>query len=830
MEWDVHSPDCWSRSLGMSRTALFGNQRPATFDGEHVVFIDGRAASFALSIGSDADDLLFGPTPASWAWSSFLRRALVLTKNSTRLFLRTWDDPSGAQSLRVPRSAAEAEVLMQKLSASKAPRAPDVVGRMIVCFKRLRAALSPYLADNLQVVRAFNLVIRVAEKNGVSELTQLSTIGDLLSAGTALGESGSLRDYAEAPVDAAIDAILSAAPPGIYPLEPHLLIRHASGFLYQEAHFELERPIYAQRTVFGHLASNETTRGNRQRDARLTPPELARTMIQESLSLTGSTRAKLCILDPACGSGVFLQEMLRELEDRAYRAGVNVTGFDASSIATEITRFCLNEASTDANAAGVTTEANVMQCDALQADWGSPDIILMNPPFASYKNMSDDERTACKAILGDLGVGLFDKAMAFIWKAVQSVKAGGIVASVLPSSLLEGSHGQKWREAILQTATLRTIGRFKGYSYFQGAMVEPAFLVMRKNMPNEEAGCSLTVLVAEENSEGAAMRALRKRQPSSEEDKFFLSFGYERSLSASSWMPKAYEHQALLDALAEPFSTVGQLFNVHQGVLTGSNRTFVLSARDRMNLPSEERKFFQPAAGTSTIRNGKIDREGYVFYPHGPDGPLFLDERDLIAHVPTYHAQWLAPMKSRLLERRDKNQSNWWTLTWPRAWQSGFDPKIVTAYFGSSGSFAFDSAGEFVCLHGYAWFWRDIDVTEYSEEDGISEEVTIPFTNTQAPFAYVALLNSKPFNVLLSCFCQRVQGGQFNLSRRFVSNVPIPDLVTGHVPGDVVAALAETGRCFAEGESIDHEALSNLTARAYGIPLSRWNLTNPTHA
>lgn len=389
MEWNVHDTECWARSLGMSSTALFGLQHQPTLPGKHVVFVDGRAASFAFSIGGADDDLLSGPEPISWTWSSFLRRSLILTTNSTRLFLRMWDAPTDVHTLRVPRSAAEAEALVVKLSTLKAPRAPDVVGRMIVAFKKLRSALSAYNADNLEIVRVFNLLIRIAEQNGVAALTDAATVKDLLSFGHEIGGPSAFDNCAEAPIDEAVDAILLAPPRGVRQLEPHLLIRHASGFLYQEAHFELERHGTQQRTLFGHLEPNLTTRGTRQRDARLTPPELARTMIQESLLWTDAASSELCILDPACGSGVFLQEALRELDDRSYSGSVTLLGYDASPIATEITAFCLEEARRDV-AIGNRTEVNISQRDALGGKWDVPDMILMNPPFASYNDMTDE--------------------------------------------------------------------------------------------------------------------------------------------------------------------------------------------------------------------------------------------------------------------------------------------------------------------------------------------------------------------------------------------------------------------------------------------------------
>ena len=69
-----------------------------------------------------------------------------------------------------------------------------------------------------------------------------------------------------------------------------------------------------------------------------------------------------------------------------------------------------------------------------------------------------------------------------------------------------------------------------------------------------------------------------------------------------------------------------------------------------------------------------------------------------------------------------------------------------------------------------------------------------------------------------------MQGGQFNLSKRFIKNVPLPDFLSEQVPSDVVESLAEFGKAFSDGKSVNHGRLSALAARVYGVPLLDWQL------
>lgn len=803
----------------MAHSRLFGARDAPP--GNHVVFLDGRAGSFALSIGADKD-LIFDPQPVSWAWSSYLRHSLIITGTASQIFLRSWERPSEAHKLAMPRSASDAEALLQRLLLVRRPRSGDVVAKMIAAFKDLRSSLSSYHADNLPVIRVFNLLITLADANGVQSLLQHEVIGDLLDHGPAM-QYDDLRPYRDASVDRAAQLIASASPRGLLPVDPHLLIRHASGHLYQEAHFELERQAYIQPLLFGGREPNVATRGHRQRDARLTPPELARTLIEQSLRQFGELPHRLESLDPACGSGVFLQELLRELEAVNYRGHVRLAGFDLSPVSVEISNFCLDRAVRDANAGGLAAEHGIEIRNALHDDWGTPQLILMNPPFVSYKDMAQDDRAACKDILGNLAIGHFDKAMAFIWKAVRALSPGGVVASVLPGPLLDGSNGERWRKALLEHGDICAVGRFGGYSYFQGAMVEPAFIVLKKHGGHQGRVGPMAVVIAEEAAEDAAMRALRKGQAVEAEDgSTLVSFENDGPRRAGNWMPRNYKRRELLARLVDT-PCVRDLFRVRQGVIAGNNDVFILRSEEFQSLPPEEREFFGPAAGTATIRNGQLLEQEYVFYPYDTNGLRLTTEEQLKQTIPRYYAGWLKPAKPILMLRRSKDESNWWTLTEYRAWQPRFRPKIVTAYFGASGKFAYDDTGRFVCVHGYAWSWR-VDYPLAADDAGDEPPLLLRFYQTEVPWSYVAILNSLPFSALLSCFCTRVQGGQFNLSIRYVNNVPIPDLLSGYFPEDLAASLASIGRRLSRGEGIDHSVLTPLVSKAYGVPVEQWGL------
>ncbi|NQU26081.1 MAG: hypothetical protein HQ567_32750, partial [Candidatus Nealsonbacteria bacterium] len=319
--------------------------------------------------------------------------------------------------------------------------------------------------------------------------------------------------------------------------------------------------------------------------------------------------------------------------------------------------------------------------------------------------------------------------------------------------------------------------------------------------------------------EDEAIRGLRQHLEHStapnEWDSFLL---HAVSIEPASWMPRFRRAMQRAELLAMAgMTTVGELFSVHQGIRTGCNPAFVLSSRDVEDLPGKERRYFRPIASNSTIHDGVVSRNEYVFYPYGRDGLLLATEKELTKAVPTYYEGYLKRNKDKLCNRSSLRERKWWELSEPRpSWQHVPQPKIASTYFGDRGSFAFDDDGSFVVLQGYGWLWKGFSIDDESEsaaEDGLE------FSETLLPWAYLCLLNSAIFEDLLESSCPRVQGGQFNLSARFVNRVYLPDLSNDlQVTGDLVEELAQFGRRIHAGEMPDVDQIDEVVARAYGLP------------
>lgn len=826
--WNPYSGESWADMLGLVDVPLFNPHEQAGKPGNPMLLQDGAAASFAFLSGSDGR-LEVLDDPLSWTWSSNVRHLVISDQSVERIFLRRWDRPAETRQFKAPARGLGAEDFLALLEQSEVPRTAGVIRHVLAAFRVIRTSLGYNAAiESLKLLNGFLMAAaEVARYSGRSgAFTGAHTIGEAMA---ALDDS----DRAMAGVDDLPPRILNLRSRGLssYFLDPeprsgcllfsNLLLRHASSQLYQEAHLEIERDPQG---YFDGFASANVGRGKLAKDVRYTPVNLARAMVQQAMKALGNLsdrRQPIHILDPACGSGVFLQESLRELVRIEHAGRVELHGYDISEMAKYITDFCLKNA-----IAGVGNSENIIThvacVNSLEIDWQAADLVLMNPPFVPWIGLPPDQKDLVRQTLAEVYAyrGHADLAMAFLLKAVRSLKPGGVVASVLPSALLHTESGRKLRELISNQAEIITVGKFEGYSFFKTSFVEPVFIILRKKPEADTVDTSppapyATVLIAKEGSEDRSLRTLRisGRAEPKDDKQVEIFLVPPNTFEGGSWMPDRKAVYQLKDRLATlPFPKVTSLFKIHQGIRTGDNKSFLLTADKFDEVPEQEQAFFRPVAGQGALKNGQLTPSYYVFYPYDKDGHPNLRSEDVLrGAVPWYYQNYLIDRRNVLASRAKVN--DWWLLTWARPWQAGNVSKWVSTYFGAAGSFAFDDEGRYVVVQGYAWLAR---ANLVGESDPIDLQAAL--LNTPLPWAYLTLFNSRLFDQLLSGYCPRVQGGQFNLSTRFVSQIPIPNLADAHFSSGILKRLAELGHRIHEGGfEASRDEIDQAAYRAYGL-------------
>jgi type I restriction-modification system DNA methylase subunit len=140
-----------------------------------------------------------------------------------------------------------------------------------------------------------------------------------------------------------------------------------------------------QRDLFGGVSSRQITKKDSYSSIHYTPPNLARSIVENSLREIDLSKNQLNILDPSCGSSEFLIEALKQLKSLDYNGKINVVGYDSSLSAIETSKFLLHYENQTQWNGELTLTVNHVE-DSLLIDWGlNNDLILMNPPFVSWE-------------------------------------------------------------------------------------------------------------------------------------------------------------------------------------------------------------------------------------------------------------------------------------------------------------------------------------------------------------------------------------------------------------------------------------------------------------
>jgi adenine-specific DNA-methyltransferase len=794
--WNIGNPDVWAALLGMLKVPVFDTQDAKRPEGDPSLLLDGSRGSFLLStaitpsIGSELDLL-------GLAWSANVRHSVVIDASEGRALVRRWDAPDDVTTWRI-RGAQDAVELSRLFKRSEPePKGHSVIDRGLKTFRDIRRAIEQESGTALDVVLAFNTVLAwVASTHSDREIEFDEAVRILNGIGAInFAPERISRQLHRYPLGSLAQLLREGdSRASTYLLDANVLIRHASGPLYQEAHKQLIEPGAWQSDLFPTLIpSEEYPHAPAPSFVHHTPPVLARALVELAMRFIDLDRldGPLDILDPATGSGIFLIEAAREIgiQTRLPRT-LHLRGFDQSELAVAMADFCVRKANQTRSDQTVT----VRQADSLMiSDWGAPSIIAMNPPFKAWENLDDEARHLVQQTLGSLYTGKPDLAFAFIVRAMRSLKLGGVVASLMPPSFLDGDAARPIREYISRSDEfhVRLIGHLHDFSYFD-ATVEPSFIVVERSSQR----APIELVTAKSGAADEAIASLRRRE-------LISAPGYELysitsdELPTDRWVLQPQRSLRFIEMLkAHTSQIVSDFFDSKLGIRTGNNPIFIVSQDeiDRLCPTGAERRFFRPIA--DRIEAGRIQPSGYIFYPYDTKGTLLLGtEKDLKDKIPKFYSARLRPNESILKDRKSRYRE-WWEMSEPRVtWLPARKPRIISKSFGAKGNFALDANGEYAIVQGLAWRWKRGEPT------------------ADTLLAYLALLNSSLFDQILSCFCPRVRGGQYNLSTRYVRRVPLPSLVDS----DLRNALSEIGRAIAEGTDYDNQVQDRLVSQAYGL-------------
>ena len=515
--------------------------------------------------------------------------------------------------------------------------------------------------------------------------------------------------------------------------------------------------------------------------------------------------ATLRIVDPACGSGVFLvmafdflkAELTRVNDKIAELKGSadlfdpdseiltnNLFGVDVNAESVEITKLSLWIKTARRGKVLDSLSGNIRVGDSLIEsgnyaylehgfDWASAfptilreeggfDVVLGNPPYVRMERLK-----AIKPYLEARYEVVSDRADLYCYfyeRGLRLLKPGGRLGFISSNTFFKTGSGRPLRRYLLREAAIEAVVDFGDLQIFEGVTTYPAILTMRRGAA--AAGHELRFWQVEALPE-ANFRATWEKAAGPYP---------QAALGEGSWELENPALRALRAKLRSGQRTLKEVYGSPlYGIKTGLNEAFVIGTPTRDRLCAEDPRsaeLLRPFLEGKDLKRWRAEPRG-LWLIYIPKNRVRIEDYPAIRG-------WLEPFREKLEKRATKQE--WFELQQAQeAYGPAFEgTKIVYGHFQDRRSFSLDETGSF--LNNKIYFVPTDDPT------------------------LLALLNSKALWMDFASRGTAVRGGWREAMAQYIEPLPIPDMTGEHQ--DALADLANRAGTLAQERLALQQALA----------------------
>ncbi|MDZ4317664.1 MAG: DNA methyltransferase [Phenylobacterium sp.] len=483
----------------------------------------------------------------------------------------------------------------------------------------------------------------------------------------------------------------------------------------------------------------------------------------------------LRIVDPACGSGVFLimafdflkaelnrvNDKIAALQGERHNQDLidpdseiltnNLFGVDVNSESIEIAKLSLWIKTARRGKVLDSLSGNLRVGDSLIEDsnfayldhaftWeaafpgvfaeGGFDVVLGNPPYVRMEHLK-----ALKPYLEKRYEVVSDRADLYCYffeRGLRLLKPGGRLGFISSNTFFKTGSGKPLRDYLRREATIEGVVDFGDLQIFEGVTTYPAILTLKRGTAPK--GHELRFWKVEAPPEAnfqATWEAAAGPYP-------------QAALGAGSWELENPALRALRDKIRTGRKTLKDVYGSPlYGIKTGLNAAFVIDNATKERLCAQDPKsadLLKPFLEGKDLKRWRAEPRG-LWLIYTPKNRIEIDD------YPAIRA-WLLPFKAGLEGRATKQE--WFELQQAQeAYAPHFAaPKISYPHFNDTRNFSFEPTGAFSNDKSYL----------------------IPSDDK----ALLGLLNSRVLWFMLSSMSPPVRGGFHELRVQYVEKLPIP--------------------------------------------------------
>lgn len=464
-------------------------------------------------------------------------------------------------------------------------------------------------------------------------------------------------------------------------------------------------------------------------------------IVQKILDETGIDSPEFLgksILDPACGDGRFLVEIVSRIVDCSPKSDLEnnlkqIHGWDIDQKALDLCRNFLDE---EIEATGIEVDWNLVKKDALQVlDYEQKfDFIVGNPPYIRIQHLPEAQRIFLQENYRFCRSGSTDTYLAFFELADKLLPNKGVCGFITPNSYFFSETARPLRQYFQESRNLKLIANYGSVRIFDKTGTYSAITVFGKessdNFKYEFIDTGFAVpsrIISFEELGLNDLWQLSTKSPASNEG-VRLGDICQISVGVTTLSDKLYLFKILND--------------------TSDNTVKAISkAGEEIEI---ERMVLKPIIKGSRLKNSDESISEYIFFPYikNKQGKHeIIPEGILKKEYPLAYAYLLKQKAS--LDKRDNGKPNsvaWYAFGRAQALDTSFGKKIIFSPMNKAPKFILHTHEEATVYSGY-----------FIKYDGDYEKL-------------LAQLNSKAMADYMAVAGRDFRGGWKGYSKKIVAN------------------------------------------------------------